>query len=206
MEMGVGFLRLRCTVNKDVGALSTEQTLMDREHQKLIHAHKKREKSHENLQKRFKLQNDAMEIIRGVGGKEHVRKINAVTKLTKVLQYGYGGKYNEHIDKSNFKKVALDALSALNTEKSWPDIMEDPGNFCDSTPPRPDYEKSSIARERERNKRATLMVARENPEYVVKNLNQAQRRALLKSINDMDCNDAASAHADTENSDAPLPL
>ena len=63
MEMGVGFLRLRCTVNKDVGALSTEQTLMDREHQKLIHAHKKREKSHENLQKRFKLQNDAMEII-----------------------------------------------------------------------------------------------------------------------------------------------
>ena len=51
----------------------------------------------------------------------------------------------------------------------------------------------------------TLMVARENPEYVVKNLNQVQRRALLKSINDMDYNDAASAHADTENSDA-LPL
>ena len=50
------------------------------------------------------------------------------------------------------------------------------------------------------------MVARENPEYVVKNLNQVQRRALLKSINDMDYNDAASAHADTENSDASLPL
>ena len=72
MEMGVGFLRLRCTVNKDVGALSTEQTLMDREHQKLIHAHKKREKSHENLQKRFKLQNDTLEIIRGVFCKEHL--------------------------------------------------------------------------------------------------------------------------------------
>lgn len=179
---------------------------MDREHQKLIHAHKKRKKSHENLQKRFKLQKDAMEIIRGVGGKEHVRKINAVAKLTKVLQYGYGAKYKDHIDKSNFKEVAWDALSALNLEKRWPDIMGDPGNFCDSTPQRPDYEKSSIARERERNKRASVMVVGENPGYLVKNLNQVQRRALLKSINDMDCNDAASAHADTENSDASLPL
>ena len=30
----------------------------------------------------------------------------------------------------------------------------------------------------------TLMVARENPEYVVKNLNEVQRRALLKSLTD----------------------
>ena len=59
-------------MNKDVGALSTEQTLMDREHQKLVHVHKEREKSHENLQKRFKLQNDTLEIIRGVFCKEHL--------------------------------------------------------------------------------------------------------------------------------------
>ena len=115
-------------------------------------------------------------------------------------------KHKHYIDKSTFKKVAWDAMSALNTEKSWPDIMEDLGNFCDSTPPRPDYERSSITCERERNKRATLKVGRENPEYVVKNLNEVQRRALLKSLTDVKRNDAASAHADTENSDASLPL
>ena len=147
-----------------------------------------------------------MEIIRGVGGKEHVRKINAVTKLTKVLQYGYGAKYKDHIDKSNFKEVAWDALSALNTEKSWPDIMGDPGNFCDSTPPRPDYDKSSIARERERNKKATLMIAKENPDFVAENLTEVQRRAMIKSLTDKSCNDAASAHADIDNSGASLPL
>ena len=97
---------------------------MDREHQNLVHAHKVRKKSHKKLQKQFKF-----------GGKKHVGKISAVAKLTKVLQYGYDANYKDHVEKSNFKKVAQDALKALNTEKTWPDDMENPSSFGESSPP-----------------------------------------------------------------------
>ena len=130
---------------------------MDREHQKLVRAHKARKKSHEKLQKQFKLQNDAMEIIRGVGGKEHVGKINAVAKLTKVLQYGYGANYKDHVDKSNFKKVAWDALKALNTEKTWPDIMENPSSFGESTPPHAQTMRKAILPVSVRRKRKQVL-------------------------------------------------
>mmetsp|Transcript_5741 Transcript_5741/g.8372 ORF Transcript_5741/g.8372 Transcript_5741/m.8372 type:complete len:238 (+) Transcript_5741:419-1132(+) len=76
----------------------------------------------------------------------------------------------------------------------------------EEVPPRPGFEKSSIARERERIEKAIRMVVTESPDFLVKNLNEVQRRALKKCLTDAICNDAASAHADTENSDASLPL
>ena len=87
------------------------------------------------LEKQFKLQTEGEAILGSVGGKEHVDKIRANAKLTKVLQYGYGEDYKKYVRQPFDKKFASDALISLNTKKAWPAIIEDPGCF-DESPPR----------------------------------------------------------------------
>lgn len=117
------------------GAISTEEVQIADEYTQLMADYNAKKKGHVRLEKQFKLQTEGEAILGSVGGKEHVDKIRANAKLTKVLQYGYGEDYKKYVRQPFDKKFASDALISLNTKKAWPGIIEDPGCF-DESPPR----------------------------------------------------------------------
>ena len=49
------------------------------------------------------------------------------------------------------------------------------------------------------------MIAAKNPEFTAKSLSEVDRRALIKALTDAGSDNAASAHADMEDSGAALP-
>ena len=49
------------------------------------------------------------------------------------------------------------------------------------------------------------MIAAKNPDFTAKRLSELDRPALIKALTDADYDNAALAHADTEDSGATLP-
>ena len=188
------------------GAISTEEVQIADEYTQLMADYNAKKKGHVRLEKQFKLQTEGEAILGSVGGKEHVDKIRANAKLTKVLQYGYGEDYKKYVRQPFDKKFASDALISLNTKKAWPAIIEDPGCFDESPTPIPSYGETELAREREKAKQAIMKQALADRNSVigcmVNNLSDADIRGWIKGLSDII---PASAQTDTEICDAKSP-
>ena len=100
------------------GAISTGEVQIVDDYTQLMADYNAKKKSHVRLEKQFKMQTETEVILGGVGGNEHIDKISANVKLTKILQYKYSEDYKKYVRQPFDKKFLLDALIFLNTNNN----------------------------------------------------------------------------------------